>query len=130
MGDTFSIKQIAEQTGLSKDTIRYYEKIQLLPHAKRKANGHRVYSSADKDTLSMITCLKKTGMSLNEMKPYLQFSLESDIKSVSKLYDMLQDYKKNIKSQMEELQKILDLIDYKLVHGEKFGVRDRAGQNN
>ena len=40
---TYTIKQIAEQTGISEDTIRYYEKIKLLPRADRKENGHRVY---------------------------------------------------------------------------------------
>ncbi len=39
---TFTIKQAAEQTGISEDTIRYYEKIALLSRAERKDNGHRV----------------------------------------------------------------------------------------
>lgn len=38
---TFTIKQVAEQTGISEDTIRYYEKIMLLPQAERKENRHR-----------------------------------------------------------------------------------------
>lgn len=42
---TFTIKETAVQTGISEDTIRYYEKIALLPRADRKDNGHRVYST-------------------------------------------------------------------------------------
>ena len=40
----YSIKETAERTGMSEDTIRYYEKIGLLPRAKRKGNSHRIYS--------------------------------------------------------------------------------------
>lgn len=40
---TYTIKQTAGQTGISEDTIRYYEKIKLLPRVPRKENGHRSY---------------------------------------------------------------------------------------
>jgi MerR family copper efflux transcriptional regulator len=71
----FSIKQTSEQTGLTGDTIRYYEKIGLLPRAERKANGHRMYHSDDITTMKRITCLKIAGMSLDDMKPFLNLSL-------------------------------------------------------
>lgn len=62
MGDTFSIKQVSERTGLTEDAIRYYEKIGLLPSPKRKDNRHRVYHIEDAEMMELITCLKKTGM--------------------------------------------------------------------
>lgn len=51
---TFTIKQTAEQTGISADTIRYYEKIALLPRAERKDNGHRIYRQEDINTIRLI----------------------------------------------------------------------------
>jgi DNA-binding transcriptional MerR regulator len=127
MGDTFSIKQIAEQSGISEDTIRYYEKIGLLPRPKRKGNGHRVYHSADIDIMLIITCLKKTGMSLDEMKLYMQHSSEDDRKTLKERNAVLQDHKNKIKDQMAHLQKIVDLIDYKLENDEKMGTRSDVG---
>ena len=56
---TFTIKQVAEQTGISEDTIRYYEKIMLLPQAERKENRHRFYRKEDIYRIKQITCLKK-----------------------------------------------------------------------
>lgn len=55
----YSIKVASELTGITEDTIRYYEKIGLLPRAQRKGNSHRVYSDGDIETMKLITCLKK-----------------------------------------------------------------------
>ncbi|MGQ3482036.1 MerR family DNA-binding transcriptional regulator [Paenibacillus sp. TY11] len=54
---SYSIKETSEQTGLSKDTIRYYEKIGLLPRAERKTNRHRLYRPQDVHTMKLITRL-------------------------------------------------------------------------
>lgn len=59
----FSIKETSEQAGLSEDTIRYYEKIGLIPRAERKPNRHRVYRSEDIHTMKLITCLKNRNVS-------------------------------------------------------------------
>jgi DNA-binding transcriptional MerR regulator len=116
MNDTvvFSIKETSEQAGLSEDTIRYYEKIGLLPRAERKANRHRVYRPEDIQTMKLITCLKKTGMSLEEMKPYLQMSRDSDLEDFPDEREMLLNHRKKIEAQIISLQQIVDFIDEKM----------------
>ncbi|MBJ8191532.1 MerR family DNA-binding transcriptional regulator, partial [Bacillus cereus] len=59
-----SISQAAELTGLTEDTIRYYERISLLPYAERKANGHRFYSRDQILGIIFLTRLKATGMTI------------------------------------------------------------------
>ncbi|MGG3573882.1 MerR family transcriptional regulator [Bacillus gobiensis] len=113
----FSIKQTSEQTGLTEDTIRYYEKIGLLPRTERKENGHRVYRSEDIKLIKFIICLKKTGMSLDDMKPYLHLSYDDDLAEFPELYRMLQEHQRNIENQIVELQIILDFIKMKLKSG-------------
>jgi MerR family copper efflux transcriptional regulator len=113
----FTIKETSEQTGLTEDTIRYYEKIGLLPRAERKENRHRVYRPEDVDTMKLITCLKKTGMSLDDMKPFLNLSFDDDLTAFPDLYDRIQNHKENIKNQMASLQQIIDFIDSKLKLG-------------
>ncbi|NIK77178.1 DNA-binding transcriptional MerR regulator [Paenibacillus castaneae] len=120
MSDTelYSIKETSEKTGLSEDTIRYYEKIELLPRAKRKGNTHRVYRSEDLFMMKIITCLKKTGMSLDEIRPYMNLSsFNDDLTASPELYELLQEHKKKIENQMASLQQIMDLIDSKLLQG-------------
>ncbi|WP_260870927.1 MerR family transcriptional regulator [Paenibacillus xylanexedens] len=112
--ELFSIKETSEKAGLSEDTIRYYEKIGLLPRAERKVNRHRVYRPEDILTMKLITCLKKTGMSLEEMKPYLQMSMDSDLADFPEEREMLVNHRKKVEAQIASLQQVVDFIDEKL----------------
>ncbi|MCD1258450.1 MerR family transcriptional regulator [Paenibacillus athensensis] len=113
----WTIKEAAEQAGLTEDTIRYYEKIGLLPRAERRANQHRRYRDADVQVMKTINCLKKTGMSLEDMKPFLQLTLEDDLVEHAELRELLVGHKQKIESQIAALQQIVDLIDSKLEPG-------------
>ncbi|MFK0520885.1 MerR family transcriptional regulator [Paenibacillus illinoisensis] len=110
----YSIKETAEKAGLSEDTIRYYEKIQLLPRADRKANRHRVYRQEDIRTMKLISCLKKTGMSLEDMKPYLHMSMDSNLDEFTEEREMLVSHRMKIEAQIASLQQVVDFIDEKL----------------
>ena len=73
MSDTpvrLSIQQFAARTGLSADTLRYYEKIGLLRHVRRDASGHRVYGSPDLEWVGFVVRLKATDMPLDEIIRY------------------------------------------------------------
>lgn len=113
----FSIKEAAEQSALSEDTIRYYEKIGLLPQADRKKNRHRIYHPEDLQVMQLITCLKKTGMSLDEMKPFLGLTYDSDLTEHPDLQVKLQQHRENIQHQINSLQMIIDVIDAKMTSG-------------
>lgn len=113
----YSIKETAERTGITEDTIRYYEKIGLLPRAQRKGNSHRIYSDQDLETMKLVTCLKKTGMSLDAIRPYLHLSLDSDLSSYPELHEMILNHKQKILEQIASLQQIVDFIDTKIELG-------------
>lgn len=114
MSDAFTIKQAAERTGLTADALRYYEKIGLLPSVKRKKNGHRIYHLEDIKVMELIICLKKTGMSLEDMKTYVPLSFTEDITSVPEVHAKFLQYRQKIQQQVDDLHRILQLIDYKL----------------
>lgn len=109
--EEFSIKEAAIQSGLSEDTIRYYEKIKLLPYAQRKSNRHRIYHTMDIEKMKLVVCLKKTGLSLEEMRPYLNLSFDSDLTDYPELYDMLQQHQQTIQQHIQSLQQISHFID-------------------
>lgn len=115
--EEYSIKETSELTGITEDTIRYYEKIGLLPRALRKENRHRVYNKSDIETMKLVSCLKKTGMSLDEMRPFLHLSRDSDLAEFPELYAKIQNHKQNILEQISSLQQIVDFIDTKIFHG-------------
>lgn len=116
--DIYSIKETSELTGIAVDTLRYYEKISLLPRADRKPNSHRIYRDDDIQTLKLIACLKKTGMSLDEMKPFLSLTTRSDLMDFPELHDRIVNHKRKIESQIASLQEVVEFIDSKLIHGE------------
>nr|WP_202128478.1 MerR family transcriptional regulator [Paenibacillus dendrobii] len=113
----FTIKQAAEQTGISEDTIRFYEKIMLLPRAERKKNGHRVYRKEDIYRIKLISCLKKTGMPLEAMRPFLAASADTASTEYPELVDQLKSHRENIMNQVSSLQQIVDFIDIRLAEG-------------
>ena len=69
---SYSIKEAAALTGLPASTLRYYEQVGVIPPVSRGASsGHRVYDEADLDQLMSVACLAATGMSLDDMRAYM-----------------------------------------------------------
>lgn len=129
--NAYSIKQASKKTGLTEDAIRYYEKIGLLPYAKRKRNGHRIYDEEDIELMELIICLKKTGMSLNEMKNFLQYPVKYKLSSVPELKRTLLEYKEKVTNQIHDLQRIVEFIDSKLENDETlFRPQKNKGNKN
>ncbi|MGG1553923.1 MerR family transcriptional regulator [Paenibacillus ferrarius] len=110
------MKQISKKTGLTEDALRYYEKIGLLPPAKRKENGRRVYHEEDMQLMELIICLKKMGVPLKNIKDFASLSYVEDIVSVPELYEKVLMYRERIQTQVDHLQKILSVLDYKITH--------------
>ncbi len=108
-----SIKQAAELTGLSEDTIRYYERVGLLPYAERKANGHRHYTKYQIQGILFILRLKATGMTIEEMKRYLELS-EQGITALPQRYSLLEAHHDHIGREIAKLQETQKIIEYKL----------------
>jgi DNA-binding transcriptional MerR regulator len=108
-----SIKQAAEFTGLSEDTIRYYEKIGLLPYADRKASGHRTYSKHQLEGMVFLTRLKATGMTLEEMKRFRKL-YEMGEASLPQRVSILIEHKNRIQNEIDRLLETQRIIDYKI----------------
>lgn len=108
----YGIKDVAEKLNLSVPTIRYYDKEGLLPFIERKESGYRVFNEGDVQLLKIIECMKKTGMQLKDIKKFVDYVKEGD-SSLRKRYELFEQRRKAVTEQMAELQKSLDLIEYK-----------------
>jgi len=111
---SYSMKEIITLCELTEDTLRYYEKIGLITDVERKKNNHRLYNEQHKELLIMIKCLKKTGMSLEEIRPFMSLLNRENVGSDLELKDLLRKYQERIKQKQQDLQVIWDLIDQKL----------------
>ena len=74
----YTIRQVAQRTGIPASTLRFYETRGLLPRVGRDAHGVRAYSDADLDRLGTITCLKNTGMGIGEMARFMALYEQGD----------------------------------------------------
>ena len=109
----YSIKQVSEKTGLKAHVLRYYEKEGLLPFVDRSASGIRRYSKDDLEWLGLICCLKNTGMSIKQIKDFVQLSIEGD-KTLRQRCNLLMSHKKNVEMQIVEMQKHLEQVVHKI----------------
>jgi DNA-binding transcriptional MerR regulator len=110
---TFTIKQISEKTSLPPHVLRYYENEGLLPGVERSRNGIRRYSENDLEWLGLICCLKNTGMSIKQIRSFVELSLEGDGTLKSRC-ELLREHKKNVEAQIEEMKKHLAKVTLKL----------------
>ena len=107
----YTIGEISNKFNLSISTIRYYDKEGLFPNVERK-NGIRQFSDSDVESILVIECLKKSGMQIKEIKRFLDWCNQGD-GTLQKRYKMFIDQKEKVLSQIAELEKALNLINYK-----------------
>ena len=108
----YTIKQAAELTNLTPVTLRYYDKQGLLPFMERRESGYRMFSDGDIAMLRVIECLKKSGMSIKDIRQFSKWVLMGD-DSLQERYEMFLERKKAVEAQMADLQKTLDFINHK-----------------
>lgn len=110
---TYSISQAAQKLNLSAYTLRYYEREGLLPFITRTGSGIRVFSEQDMEMLSVICCLKATGMSIKQIREFIGDWAEGD-GTLEKRRHMLSEHRKTILHRIEDLKSNLAKIDEKL----------------
>ncbi len=117
----YTIKQVSEKTGLSIYALRYYDKEGLLPLVKRSQSGIRKFSDNDIDWLGLICCLKNSGMSIDNIKKFMNLCLQGN-ETVEVRKNILLKHKANILAQMKQLESSLNTINYKIDHYKEIGI--------
>jgi DNA-binding transcriptional MerR regulator len=109
---TLTIAEMAERTGVSAHTLRYYERIGLLSVA-RDAAGYRMYNSRDYARVVFLNRLRMTGMSIRDLQRYIALVAEGDA-SVPERLQMMLAHRDAVRAQIQELTFALDTIDFKI----------------
>jgi DNA-binding transcriptional MerR regulator len=108
-----TVQEASDKTGLSGHTIRYYERIGLIPSIERASNGHRRYSEDDIGWIEFLKCLRSTGMPIAEMQRYVELQQEGDSTFQDRLA-LLEAHRRRIKAKMRELNSFLEKIEGKI----------------
>lgn len=109
----YSIRQVSEKTDLKEHVLRYYEKEGLLPCVARSKNGVRRYSEDDLEWLSLICCLKKTGMSIRQIRNFVELSMRGG-STLKQRCALLAEHKAEVEERIGEMQKQLEKVTCKI----------------
>ncbi|MCP2165460.1 MerR family transcriptional regulator [Goodfellowiella coeruleoviolacea] len=111
----FSIAQAAARSGLSIDTLRYYERIGLVDPPARDSGGRRSYSEDDLGWLEFLTRLRTTGMPIRMMREYARLR-HGGVGTAALRKQILVEHRASVRERVAELTKCLDVLDYKIDH--------------
>ncbi|HEX5148791.1 MAG TPA: MerR family transcriptional regulator [Candidatus Limnocylindrales bacterium] len=113
MAMTRTIQDASAETGVSRDTLRYYERVGILPGIARSQSGHRRFSDDDMGWIRLVQCLRATGMPIEDLHTYAELAQQGDSTAAARLR-LLQDHKRRIQEDMRELATALELVEQKI----------------
>ena len=103
----------SERTGVSIDTLRYYEREGLLENVARAESGHRRYSEDDVLWVEVLRCLRDTGMTIEQLRYYCELGAQGDHTEPERLR-LLTEHRAKVEAQIAERHEALRLIDHKI----------------
>jgi DNA-binding transcriptional MerR regulator len=115
---TYSIAQAAARSGLSIDTLRYYERIGLVQPPARDSAGRRSYTDEDMTWLEFLTRLRTTGMPIRMMREYAQLR-HRGVSTSARRRQILVEHRAGVRGRITALQSCLDTLDYKIANYEQ-----------
>ena len=112
------IAEVSEQYGLSSDTLRYYERVGLLPPVNRNESGIRDYNELDLRRVDFIKCMRSAGLPVEVLIEYVALVQQGD-KTIEARKEILIEQQKLLVNRMNEMQKTLDILEHKIEVYEK-----------
>ena len=109
---SYTIAQAARRAGLTAHTLRYYDKEGLLPFVERSSGGIRLFRESDFEWLQVIGCMKKAGMSIRDIRQYIQLAMQGDATIATRL-QMFHHQRQVLLDQIREMQHTLETVEYK-----------------
>lgn len=115
LDDVFTIQQMAQATGLSAHTLRYYERVGLMKHqvGRSETNGYRVYTRQHLDWLEFIKRLRTTGMPIRDIQRYTELIHQGEQTAPERLR-LLKQHRKRVEKHRMEIEQHLDAITEKI----------------
>lgn len=108
-----TIKEISEKYDITKDTLRYYEKIGLISEVPRSKNGIRNYDEASCKRIEFIKCMRSAGVEIEILIKYMDL-LEKGTKTAIDRRDLLAEQKAKLLEKQKSINETIERLDYKL----------------
>jgi MerR family mercuric resistance operon transcriptional regulator len=111
---TFKIGEVASRANVNKETVRYYEKRELIPKPDRRYSGYRIFTKRHIDQITFIKRAQQLGFTLREIKELLEIRMDKDT-TCSEIKAEAQEKYRDVVAKIEDLQRVkktlVDLID-------------------
>lgn len=125
----YTVGEMAKMLGLPPSTLRYYDKEGLLPFVERSSGGIRMFTEKDHEWLKVVECLKRSGLSIKEIRDFIGMAMQGDEASLAKRLALFQARREAVKEQIKQMQETLALLEFKCWYYEQAiqdGTEDRV----
>ncbi|WP_371371715.1 MerR family transcriptional regulator [Sporomusa aerivorans] len=109
-----TITEVSQKFDISQDTLRYYERVGLIPRVNRNKSGIRDYTEEDCNWVEFIKCMRGAGLPIEVLIEYVKLFLEGDVETLEARKELLIEQRKQLLARMEDMKKTLERIDYKI----------------
>lgn len=107
------IQEVSDKYGISSDTLRYYERIGLIPPVNRNESGIRDYCETDINWVQFIKCMRSAGLPIETLIEYVGLVLQGD-QTIEARKEILIEQRDQVIAKMKEMQQTLDTLNYKI----------------
>lgn len=112
METLYTMKETCKKVDMTYEALKFYCNEGLVPNVKRNKNNHRVFDERDINWIASLSCLKKCGMSIQEMKEYLALCLQGP-DTIPERKIILEEKRNSLLEKIAELNNSIDYIDWK-----------------
>lgn len=109
----YTIGEVAKKFNVNISTLRYYDRMGLIPNLEKSESGNRIFNEEAISGLITIECLKQSGMSLKDIKTFIDWCKEGD-ESLKDRLEMFLAHREALQSQIKELEDTLSYINFKV----------------
>lgn len=107
------IAEVSERFGISADTLRYYERVGLVPPIHRNESGMRDYDELDLRRVEFVKCMRSAGLPVEVLIEYVGLVRQGD-RTIEARKEILKEQRELLAARMQEMQKTLDILDHKI----------------
>ncbi|MDO4345546.1 MAG: MerR family transcriptional regulator [Eubacteriales bacterium] len=108
-----TISEVSRKYGLTQDTLRYYERVGIIPPVHRASSGLRDYTEEDCSWVELAKCMRSAGLQVEAIARYVSLAQQGD-ETISERRDLLIEQRKQLKEQLISVQEALKRLDYKI----------------
>jgi DNA-binding transcriptional MerR regulator len=111
--DSMTITEVSKKYDISQDTLRYYERIGLIPAVKRTKGGMRDYSEESCGWIELAKCMRSAGIPIEALIEYCALAQQGD-QTITARKELLVEERTKLLEKMEDMKKTLDKLNYKI----------------